>query len=162
MADDSTPLFHLLRDLIRNEQPVTLITVVDGPGTGNKLLVTPDHQPLGTLGHTELDRIAARAGANKRMLYYYFGNKDALFLAVLKASYGRIRAAERALRLEDLNDYHTPFDNPDRIDVAKLTKMTRWMYQTGRTVADAAKRPAVDPAFKLERCRDFTGDYCGK
>lgn len=59
-------------------------------------------------------------------------------------------------------DYHTPFDNPDRIDVAKLTKMTRWMYQTGRMVADAAKRPAVDPAFKLERCRDFTGDYCGK
>lgn len=60
MTDDSTPLFHRLRDLIRNEQPVTLITVVDGPGTGNKLLVTPDHQPLGTLGHTELDRIAAR------------------------------------------------------------------------------------------------------
>jgi Zn-dependent M28 family amino/carboxypeptidase len=58
-------------------------------------------------------------------------------------------------------DYHTPFDNPDRIDVAKLTKMTKWMYQTGRTVADTAKRPAVDPAFKLERCRDFTGDYCG-
>lgn len=59
-------------------------------------------------------------------------------------------------------DYHTPFDNPDRIDVAKLTKMTKWMYQTGGTVADAARRPAVDPAFKLERCRDFTGDYCGK
>ena len=28
-------------------------------------------------------------------------------------------------------DYHTPFDNPDRIDIAKLTKMTRWMYATG-------------------------------
>ena len=59
-------------------------------------------------------------------------------------------------------DYHTPFDNPDRIDMAKLTRMTRWMYATGRTVADATARPAVDPAFKLERCRDFTGDYCGK
>jgi Zn-dependent M28 family amino/carboxypeptidase len=58
-------------------------------------------------------------------------------------------------------DYHTPFDNPDRIDVAKLTKMTRWMYATGRTVAEADKAPAVDPAFKLERCRDFTGNYCG-
>jgi hypothetical protein len=57
-------------------------------------------------------------------------------------------------------DYHTPFDNPDRIDVAKLTKMTRWMYETGRVVADAEKAPAVDPAFKLERCRDFTGNYC--
>ena len=58
-------------------------------------------------------------------------------------------------------DYHTPFDNPDRIDIAKLARMTRWMYATGRTVADADKAPAVDPAFKLERCRDFTGNYCG-
>jgi Zn-dependent M28 family amino/carboxypeptidase len=59
-------------------------------------------------------------------------------------------------------DYHTPNDNPDRIDYAKLTRMTRWMYATGRAVADAGKRPAVDPNFKLERCRDYTGDYCGK
>jgi hypothetical protein len=58
-------------------------------------------------------------------------------------------------------DYHTPFDNPDRIDITKLTKMTRWMYATGRAVAEAEKAPAVDPAFKLERCRDFTGNYCG-
>jgi hypothetical protein len=58
-------------------------------------------------------------------------------------------------------DYHTPYDNPDRIDTAKLTKMTRWMYATGRAVAEADKAPAVDPAFKLERCRDSTGNYCG-
>jgi hypothetical protein len=58
-------------------------------------------------------------------------------------------------------DYHTPFDNPDRIDIQKLTKMTRWMYATGRAVAEADKAPALDPAFKLERCRDFTGNYCG-
>lgn len=59
-------------------------------------------------------------------------------------------------------DYHTPADNPDRIDLAKLTKMTKWMYATGRDVANADKRPAVDPNFKLERCRDSTGDYCGR
>jgi Zn-dependent M28 family amino/carboxypeptidase len=58
-------------------------------------------------------------------------------------------------------DYHTPFDNPDRIDITKLTKMTQWMYATGRTVAETTKRPAVDPNFKLERCRDYTGNYCG-
>ena len=54
------------------------------------------------LGGARVDRIAARAGANKRMLYYYFGNKDALFLAVLEASYAQIRSAERALDLEHL------------------------------------------------------------
>ena len=30
----------------------------------------------------------------------------------------------------------------------------------GRTVAETSKAPAVDPTFKLERCRDFTGNYC--
>ena len=48
-------------------------------------------------------------------------------------------------------DYHTPMDNPDRIDIAKLTRMTKWMYATGRVLGDANKRPAVDPNFKLER-----------
>jgi len=57
-------------------------------------------------------------------------------------------------------DYHTPFDNPDRIDLTKLTKMTRWMYETGRAVGEADKRPAVEAGFKLERCRDITGTYC--
>jgi AcrR family transcriptional regulator len=55
------------------------------------------------LGGARVDRIAARAGANKRMLYYYYGNKDALFLAVLESAYARIRSAERELRLADLD-----------------------------------------------------------
>ena len=54
------------------------------------------------LGGARVDRIAARARANKRMLYYYFGSKDDLFLAVLEASYARIRSAEHALDLEHL------------------------------------------------------------
>ena len=61
----SGPIYTRLRDLIRTEQPVTLITVVDGPGVGNKLLVTPGAEPLGTLGTPELDRIAARDAAGE-------------------------------------------------------------------------------------------------
>lgn len=52
------------------------------------------------LGGARVDRIAERAGANKRMLYYYFGSKEELFLAVLEAAYERIRGAERELDLE--------------------------------------------------------------
>ena len=52
------------------------------------------------LGGARVDRIAQRAGANKRMLYYYFGSKEALFLAALEASYARIRSAEKHLDLE--------------------------------------------------------------
>jgi AcrR family transcriptional regulator len=52
------------------------------------------------LGGARVDRIAERAGANKRMLYYYFGSKENVFLAVLEESYAQIRKAERALDLE--------------------------------------------------------------
>lgn len=49
------------------------------------------------------------------------------------------------------DDYHTPRDKPDRIDYPKLTRMTQWMYLTGWFVANAPKRPGIDPGFKLER-----------
>ena len=55
------------------------------------------------LGGARVDRIAARAGANKRMLYYYFGDKDGLFLAALEDRYAHIRSAEAALDLEHLD-----------------------------------------------------------
>jgi len=51
------------------------------------------------LGGARVDRIAERAGINKRMLYYYFGNKEDLFLAVLEQAYRDIRDAEQALNL---------------------------------------------------------------
>jgi AcrR family transcriptional regulator len=52
------------------------------------------------LAGARVDRIALAAGANKRMLYYYFGSKEALFLAVLESAYAAIRTAERELDLE--------------------------------------------------------------
>lgn len=54
------------------------------------------------LGGARVDRIAARAGANKRMLYYYYGNKEALFLAVMEDGYARIRNAEQGLNLGEV------------------------------------------------------------
>ena len=54
------------------------------------------------LGGARVDRIAANADANKRMLYYYFGNKDDLFQAVLEGAYAHIRDAEKALHLTEI------------------------------------------------------------
>ena len=45
------------------------------------------------------------------MLYYYFGNKEGLFLAALEATYDDIRAAERALNLTAL----APLDAIERL-----------------------------------------------
>jgi AcrR family transcriptional regulator len=51
------------------------------------------------LSGARVDSIALRAKANKRMLYYYYGGKEALFLAVLEAAYARIRGEEQKLDL---------------------------------------------------------------
>jgi AcrR family transcriptional regulator len=55
------------------------------------------------LGGARVDRITARAGSNKRMIYYYFGNKESLFLAALESAYEQIREAEQSLKLTDLD-----------------------------------------------------------
>ena len=55
------------------------------------------------LGGARVDAIAERAGANKRLLYHYFGNKEDLYRAVLMEAYAEIREGERALNLEALS-----------------------------------------------------------
>ena len=55
------------------------------------------------LGGARVDAIASRAGVNKRMLYYYYGDKESLFLATLEACYGGIRRAEQRLDLLNMD-----------------------------------------------------------
>ena len=54
------------------------------------------------LGGARVDDIAARAKANKRMMYHYFGNKDDLFAHVVEDAYGEFREREGALELDGL------------------------------------------------------------
>ncbi len=55
-------LYDVLDEQIRAERPVALATVIDGPDDrmGRKLLVRPGHDPLGSLGHDDLDRVVQR------------------------------------------------------------------------------------------------------
>jgi AcrR family transcriptional regulator len=50
-----------------------------------------------------VDAIAERAGINKRMLYVYVGNKEALWLAALEHVYEAMRIEERQLRTQHLS-----------------------------------------------------------
>jgi TetR/AcrR family transcriptional regulator len=54
------------------------------------------------LAGARVDEIAERAGVNKQLVYHYFGDKDALYLAVLEWVYEEIRAQERKLNLAGL------------------------------------------------------------
>ncbi len=49
-----------------------------------------------------IDEIAAATKTSKRMIYYYFGSKEGLYLAVLEESYRRMRKIESEQHLEDL------------------------------------------------------------
>src|SRR6185312_15105106 len=75
-----------------------------------------------------IDRIAERADMNKRLIYYYFGNKDDLFLAVLEGTYADIRAAEQKLHLTEIDPveairqlvsftWHYHLDHPEFISL---------------------------------------------
>ncbi len=41
-------------------------------------------------------------------------------------------------------DYHRPSDSPDKIDYRKMEKITRTIFVTAWSLADAAKRPRID------------------
>jgi AcrR family transcriptional regulator len=54
------------------------------------------------LAGARIDEIAAKTKSSKRMIYYYFGDKEGLYLRVLEAAYSKVRATEATLHLDDL------------------------------------------------------------
>jgi AcrR family transcriptional regulator len=50
-----------------------------------------------------VDEIAAKTRTTKRMIYYYFGGKEGLFLAVLERAYRHIRSLEQQLDVDHLD-----------------------------------------------------------
>jgi AcrR family transcriptional regulator len=49
-----------------------------------------------------IDEIAAKTKTSKRMIYYYFGDKDGLYLAALESAYARVRAGESDLDIDHM------------------------------------------------------------
>src|SRR6266581_2767499 len=50
-----------------------------------------------------IDAIAARTATTKRMIYYYFGGKEQLYIAVLERAYSQLRDAEQTLDVDHLD-----------------------------------------------------------
>ena len=88
MARDPSPGEERLRDADRSQSTI--------------LAAARDEFAEHGLGGARVDRIAERAGLNKRLIYYYFEDKEKLFQAVLELAYRDIRDEERKLRLQEL------------------------------------------------------------
>ena len=73
-----------------------------GAGSRERLLkaATAEFAHKGLLG-ARVDVIARMAKINKQLIYYHFGDKQGLYLAVLEHVYEDIRVKERALNLAD-------------------------------------------------------------
>lgn len=56
----SESLFDTYAAALRAQEPVCLVSVIEGEGLGSKLLVRPGQPVLGSLGHAELDRVVER------------------------------------------------------------------------------------------------------
>jgi len=54
------------------------------------------------LAGARIDLIAQAMRTSKRMIYYYFGSKEGLYIAVLEAAYSGMRGIEMQLQLDDL------------------------------------------------------------
>jgi AcrR family transcriptional regulator len=54
------------------------------------------------LAGARIDDIAARTRTSKRMIYYYFGSKEGLYVAALEAAYSSMRRAEESLAIDQL------------------------------------------------------------
>lgn len=72
------------------------------------------------LSGARIDEIAARTRTSKRMIYYYFGDKEGLYQHVLEEAYGKVRGGESSLELDGLDP------------VAALDKLCRFTFEHHR------------------------------
>jgi AcrR family transcriptional regulator len=75
----------------------------DPEGTQKNIIeiATQEFAQYGLAG-ARIDEIAAKTKSSKRMIYYYFGDKEGLYLRVLEAAYSKVRAVEATLDLDGL------------------------------------------------------------
>ena len=112
------------------------------------------------LSGARIDEIAAATKTSKRMIYYYFGSKEGLYLAVLEESYRRVRATEAELHLDDLApedalrrlvgftfDHH--HGNEPYIRLVMSENIQRGQYLAQSKIIQELNVPAIEAIRKL-------------
>jgi AcrR family transcriptional regulator len=102
-----------------------------------------------------INLIADKTSTTKRMIYYYFGGKEQLYIAVLEQAYSLIRSLEQRLDVEHLDpveairelagltfDHHE--SHPDFIRLVSIENIHRAEHIARSTVLSGLANPAVD------------------
>jgi AcrR family transcriptional regulator len=106
------------------------------------------------LSGARIDAIADATRTSKRMIYYYFGSKEGLYVAVLEDAYRRMRQIEAELHLENLEpvaalrrlveftfDHHK--DNEDYIRLVMNENIERGAYLAQSKSIQELNVPAI-------------------
>ena len=107
------------------------------------------------LAGARIDVIAEAMRTSKRMIYYYFGSKEGLYIKVLEEAYRRIREIESGLHLDDLApedalrrlvgftvDYQLA--NPDFIRLVMTENIHRGEFLAQSKTIQQLNVPAID------------------
>lgn len=109
------------------------------------LLVAREEFAANGLSGARVDAIAERTATSKRMIYYHFGSKEGLYLAVLEHAYAGIRKVEDELKLAEadpveamrrLIDFTFDYDeaNPEFIRLVTIENIHRAEHMRQSTV----------------------------
>ena len=112
------------------------------------------------LAGARIDEIAAMTKSSKRMIYYYFGDKEGLYLKVLEEAYSRVRATEAALDLDHLPPrealeklVHFTFDHHNSheafIRLVMIENIHHGQYLEKSSIIEKLNVTAIDAIRKL-------------
>jgi AcrR family transcriptional regulator len=107
-----------------------------------------------------VDDIAAKTRTTKRMIYYYFGGKEQLYIAVLEQAYSVARDAERRLDVDHLDpvsairtlaeltfDHHE--SHPDFISLVAVENIHRGEFIAKSGALSELNTPAVSVTARI-------------
>jgi AcrR family transcriptional regulator len=117
-------------------------------------VATAEFAQLGYTG-ARVDEIAAKTSTTKRMIYYYFGSKEQLFIAALERAYAGIRSLEQELDVDHLDpadairqlaeltfDHHEA--HPDFIRLVSIENIHHAEHIAKSDVLSRLANPALD------------------
>ncbi|KXG84937.1 TetR family transcriptional regulator [Agrobacterium bohemicum] len=146
----------MTKTVISNGISGTRQTKRDPEGVRRDILsVAMDEFSQNGLSGARIDEIAARTRTSKRMIYYYYGDKEGLYQQVLEEAYAKVRGGESDLELDSLEplaaleklcrftfDHHRR--NPDFIRMVMIENVHHGRHMQGSEAIRQLNRPAIE------------------